>query len=235
MFMDNREFCIEEINETLNLVRKRIEFEQEFTDEIFVFNKTGFADKKNRISELLGRVSQCDKCSLSKTRKNVVFGDGNIDAEIVFIGEAPGRDEDLQGKPFVGTAGQLLTKIIQAMGMRREEVYITNVLRCRPPENRNPSPEEVVCCRSYLLELLKIIKPKVICALGKFAAHAVLNDYSQPISKLRGVFHDFDGIKFLATFHPAYLLRNPGDKKLVWEDMKKIMAFLGKDAKGKSD
>ncbi|MDD5746809.1 MAG: uracil-DNA glycosylase, partial [Candidatus Omnitrophica bacterium] len=139
-----------------------------------------------------------------------------------------------QGKPFVGAAGGLLSKIIQAMGMRRDEVYITNVLRCRPPNNRNPLPEEVVCCRPYLLELIGIIKPKVICTLGKFAAGALL-ERLEPISRLRGVFHDFQGIALMPTFHPAYLLRNPEDKKLVWDDIKKIMEYLRSDETGKTN
>ena len=144
----------------------------------------------------------------------------------MFVGEAPGRDEDLAGRPFVGAAGQLLTKIIEAMGRKRENVYITNVLRCRPPQNRNPLPEEIVSCRPYLKELIGIIRPKVICSLGKFAASVML-DRIEPITRIRGKFFDLDeGVKLMPTFHPAYLLRNPADKKLVWSDVKKIVNYL---------
>jgi uracil-DNA glycosylase len=171
-------------------------------------------------------VSNCTLCGLSKTRTNTVFGEGKDDASLMFIGEAPGRDEDIQGRPFVGRAGKLLTDIIKAMGLGREDVYIANILKCRPPENRNPMPEEITKCSAYLTEQIRFIKPKVICALGKFASQTLLNT-DTPISELRGKFHDYRGIKLMPTYHPAYLLRNPSSKKEVWEDMKAIAKELG--------
>lgn len=167
----------------------------------------------------------CQKCSLSKTRTNLVFGVGNHNAELMFVGEAPGRDEDLQGEPFVGRAGQLLTKIIEAIGMKRTDVYIANVLKCRPPGNRNPLPDEIALCMPYLIKQIDIIKPKVLCALGTFAAQTLLNTKA-PVGTLRGRFHEYQGIPMMVTFHPAYLLRNPNDKVKVWEDMKKVRDFL---------
>lgn len=170
-------------------------------------------------------VSLCEKCGLSKTRKNVVFGDGSSSAKLMFVGEAPGEDEDIQGLPFVGRAGQLLTKIIEAMGLKRKDVYIANILKCRPPNNRPPAPDEILACRDNLRKQIDIIRPVVICTLGKFASQTLLNTET-PISALRGKFAAYNGIKVMPTFHPAYLLRNPGEKKLVWEDMKKVMKEL---------
>jgi len=232
--MGDGDMVIEELRELLPALRKRVELEVYFAGEWMVGTlAAACADQKQaEAALLLEQVKACRNCSLSRTRTNVVFGEGSLEADIVFVGEAPGRDEDLSGKPFVGVAGGLLTKIIQAMGLQRKDVYITNVLRCRPPGNRNPLPEEVARCRPFLLKLLKIIKPKVICTLGKFAAQALLND-TRPISRLRGQFFEFEGIKLMPTYHPAYLLRNPLDKKLVWQDMKKLIAYL-KDDKSNS-
>ena len=171
-------------------------------------------------------VSNCTLCGLSKTRTNTVFGEGKNDAALMFIGEAPGRDEDIQARPFVGRAGKLLTDIITAMGLRREDVYIANILKCRPPENRNPMPDEIKECSSYLNGQIRFVKPRVICALGKFASQTLL-DTDTPISDLRGKFHDYLGIKLMPTYHPAYLLRNPSSKKEVWEDMQAIAKELG--------
>jgi len=182
--------------------------------------------KSETLKELSVSVRECARCPLAKTRTNVVLGEGNPDAELMFIGEAPGRDEDLQGRPFVGRAGQLLTKIIESIGLKREDVYIANILKCRPPENRNPLPDEIAVCKDYLARQIEIIKPKVICALGKFSAQTLL-DTETPISGLRGKFHDHNGIKLMPTYHPAYLLRNPEGKKDVWADMKKIAKELG--------
>ncbi|MBM3211938.1 uracil-DNA glycosylase [Candidatus Poribacteria bacterium] len=173
-------------------------------------------------------VQVCERCQLCKTRKNVVFGTGDENAKLVFVGEAPGEDEDLQGKPFVGRAGQKLTQIIEAMGLKREQVYITNVLKCRPPGNRNPLPEEIKVCEPFLINQLKLIKPKIICALGTFSAQTLLRT-DQRISLLRGRFHTYQGIKVMPTYHPAYLLRNPKFKRDVWEDVQKIMAEYGKE------
>ena len=170
-------------------------------------------------------MADCSLCSLGKTRRNLVFGVGNPHAKLVFVGEAPGADEDEQGLPFVGRAGQLLTKIIEAMGLSRKEVYICNILKCRPPQNRNPLPHEIEACEPYLKQQLKIISPQIICALGTFAAKALLKT-DVPISVLRGRFHTYEGIKLMPTYHPAYLLRNPSAKKTVWEDVQLIMKEL---------
>jgi DNA polymerase len=168
-------------------------------------------------------VEKCQSCSLHESRTNVVFGAGNEEARLVFVGEAPGADEDRQGQPFVGRAGQKLTQIIEAIGLSRSEVYITNVLKCRPPGNRNPLPEEVRACEPYLVEQLKLIKPKVICALGTFAAQTLLRS-DRRISSLRGRFHTYQGIKLMPTYHPAFLLRNPRSKRDVWNDVQRVRA-----------
>lgn len=174
-------------------------------------------------------LGDCHRCQLGATRTNLVFGVGNPHARLVFVGEAPGRDEDLQGEPFVGEAGQLLTKIIQAMGFQRNEVYICNVLKCRPPNNRNPLPTEVEQCHPFMLRQVQAIGPQAVVALGTFAAQTLLQT-KEPISKLRGRFHDYHGIALMPTFHPAFLLRNPAMKRQVWEDMKQVMALLGMEA-----
>jgi uracil-DNA glycosylase len=170
-------------------------------------------------------IGDCQRCKLAPTRTNIVFGSGNPHAELVFVGEAPGSDEDEQGLPFVGRAGQLLTKIIESIELKREDVYICNVLKCRPPQNRNPEPDEVASCNPFLKRQLATIRPKVVCCLGTFAAQNVLQ-VAAPISKLRGKFFDIDGMRVIATFHPAYLLRSPDKKREVWEDMKQIRAEL---------
>ncbi len=168
----------------------------------------------------------CDRCKLHTLgRKQVVFGVGNPDADLMFVGEAPGADEDQQGEPFVGRAGQLLTKIIEAIGLQRGDVYIANVIKCRPPGNRNPEPDEVERCQPFLFRQIDAIKPKVIVALGKFAAQCLLQT-SDPITRLRGRSYNYRGATLIPTFHPAYLLRNPSSKREVWEDMKKVRAIL---------
>src|SRR5262249_15267003 len=169
---------------------------------------------------------QCDRCKLHKLgRKQVVFGVGNPQAKLMFVGEAPGADEDQQGIPFVGRAGQLLTKIIEAIDLKRDDVYIANVIKCRPPQNRNPEQDEVDICEPFLFQQIDIIKPKVIVALGTFAARALLRTLD-PISRLRGRVYDYRGAKLIPTFHPAYLLRNPASKREVWEDMKLVRRLL---------
>lgn len=175
-----------------------------------------------QLDALAREAYSCERCSLSGKRKNVVFGDGNPSARIVFVGEAPGADEDEQGLPFVGRAGQLLTNIIKAMGLERKDVYICNILKCRPPGNRNPLPEEIRLCEPFLRQQLRLIAPQVICALGSFAAKTLLQTET-PITALRGRFHMYEGIKLMPTYHPAYLLRNPPAKKQVWEDVQMIM------------
>lgn len=181
--------------------------------------------KLSNLESIRAEIGDCQRCKLAPKRKNIVFGVGDPKAELVFVGEAPGSDEDAQGVPFVGRAGQLLTKIIESISLKREDVYICNVLKCRPPENRNPEPDEVAACNPFLKKQLATIRPKVVCCLGTFAAQTVLQTTS-PISKLRGRFFDLDGIRVIATFHPAYLLRSPEKKREVWEDMKQIRAEL---------
>ncbi len=171
-------------------------------------------------------LGECQRCALGAKRTNLVFGVGNPSARLLFVGEAPGRDEDLKGEPFVGEAGQLLTRIIQAMGLSRDDVYICNVLKCRPPGNRNPEPAEIEQCQPFLLRQVRAIKPEVIVALGTFSAHTLLGT-SAPISRLRGRFHDYHGVPLMPTFHPAFLLRNPAMKREVWEDMQQVMELLG--------
>ncbi len=170
-------------------------------------------------------LGECRRCRLSESRKNIVFGAGDPHARLVFVGEGPGYDEDQKGEPFIGAAGRLLTKIIEAIKYTREQVYICNIIKCRPPGNRNPLPDEIEVCLPFLKRQLATIKPDVICALGAFAAQALL-ETTMPISKLKGRFHDYNGIRVLPTYHPAYLLRNPGKKRDVWEDMKKLMKAL---------
>lgn len=183
---------------------------------------------------LRAEVSKCVACSvLVKTRKQTVFGVGKVDPEICFVGEAPGATEDQVGEPFVGEAGQLLNKILIACGMAREEVYICNIIRCRPPGNRLPLPDEASNCRRFLETQLVYVQPRVIVCLGACAAQNLL-DTKTSISKMRGNMHDWRGIPVLCTFHPAYLLRNPEKKKEVWEDMKSLMGFLGKKIPAKS-
>ena len=177
------------------------------------------------LDELEAIVTACVKCRLSKSRTQVVYGVGNPNADLMFIGEAPGRDEDIQGEPFVGRAGQLLTDIIKAMKLTRDDVYIANVIKCRPPENRNPEPEELDTCRPYIRRQVEIIQPKVIVTLGRFALQS-LTEKAFAISAARGQWLDFNGIKVMPTYHPAYLLRNPAAKKEVWADMKKVMEAL---------
>jgi uracil-DNA glycosylase len=175
------------------------------------------------IRQDIGDCTRCKLCSLG--RKQIVFGVGNPNADLMFVGEAPGRDEDVQGIPFVGRAGQKLTQIIEAIGLTREDVYIANVIKCRPPENRNPEPDEVESCEPFLFRQVDTIKPKVIVALGTFAAKSLLKT-NESISRLRGRVYEYRGARLVPTFHPAFLLRNPSCRREVWEDMKKVRALL---------
>lgn len=170
-------------------------------------------------------LGECQRCGLSEERTNMVYGVGNPNARLVFVGEAPGREEDLKGEPFVGEAGRLLDKILLAMGMQRSDVYICNVLKCRPPNNRDPLPEEVAVCEEFLIRQIAAIKPAVIVALGRFAVHSLLKT-NTPISRIRGEWQSYQGIPMMPTYHPAYLLRNPEGKRDVWEDMKDVMRRL---------
>ena len=173
-------------------------------------------------------IGECTRCKLHSSRTNLVFGTGNPQAELMFVGEAPGADEDLRGEPFVGRAGQLLTDIIErGMGMTRAEVYICNVIKCRPPDNRNPEPDEVAACEPFLFRQIDLVRPRAIVGLGTFAVQALLK-VKTPISKLRGNWQEVRGVKLMPTFHPAYLLRNPADKRLVWADIQEVMRLLGK-------
>jgi uracil-DNA glycosylase len=178
------------------------------------------------LERICGELAGCTRCKLHRRRTNIVFGVGNPHAELVFVGEGPGHDEDVQGIPFVGRAGQLLTQMITAMGLSRDDVYIANVVKCRPPENRTPEKDEIATCLPFLLRQLTTINPKVIVGLGSVAAQALLNT-NKSISHFRGQWFDFRGAKLMATYHPAYLLRNPHAKPEVWADLKKVMAFLG--------
>ena len=177
-------------------------------------------------AEVSALAHNCTKCRLAGSRTQVVFGVGDPSADLMFIGEAPGRDEDLKGEPFVGKAGQLLTDIIKAMKLTREQVYIANVIKCRPPENRNPEPDELEACRPYIQRQIELIQPKVIVTLGRFGLQS-LTGKSYSISSVRGTWLEYDGIKLMPTWHPAYLLRTPAAKKDVWSDMKQVMGELG--------
>ena len=182
------------------------------------------------LPKILADIGDCTRCKLHRGRTKLVFGDGNPKAELVFVGEGPGRDEDAQGLPFVGRAGKLLTQMIEAMGLQRKDVYICNVVKCRPPENRTPEKDEVETCSPFLLRQLDAIAPKVIVCLGSVAAQTLLQT-NRGISHFRGEWLDFRGRKLLATYHPAYLLRNPGAKGEVWKDLQKVMAVLGLQVK----
>jgi DNA polymerase len=181
--------------------------------------------KQESLEAIRADLNDCRRCKLSPGRQNIVFGSGNPRAELMFVGEAPGADEDEQGLPFVGRAGQLLTRIIEAIDMKREEVYICNILKCRPPGNRNPESDEIAACQEYLFRQIASVRPKVICALGSFGAQTLLRT-SEAIGKLRGRLIDYAGVKVMATFHPAYLLRNPYEKRKVWEDMQIVRDYL---------
>jgi DNA polymerase len=195
-----------------------------------LFDERIEGDTLDLIREAIG--ANCTRCKLHKGRTKLVYGVGNPKAELVFVGEGPGRDEDMQGEPFVGRAGKLLTQMIEAMGLRREDVYICNVVKCRPPENRLPEKDEIATCSPFLMRQLAAISPKVICALGSCASQTLLQT-TEGISRFRGEWFDFRGSKFIATYHPAYLLRNPGAKGEVWKDLQKVMAVLGLKPKRK--
>lgn len=178
------------------------------------------------LEDLRNELGDCRRCKLHLGRKHLVFGEGNPQTELVFVGEGPGHEEDLSGRPFVGAAGELLTKIIGAMGLTREMVYICNVVKCRPPRNRDPEKDEVEACLPFLRRQLAILRPKAICVLGRVAGQSLLGPGFR-ISASRGRWYDFEGVPLLPTFHPAYLLRNVSAKRLVWEDVQKIMGHLG--------
>lgn len=173
------------------------------------------------LETLRAELAGCQRCKLSHGRTHIVFGEGNPQATLMLIGEGPGAEEDRQGRPFVGKSGELLTRMIQAIQLRREDVYITSIVKCRPPQNRDPEPDEITACTPFLRRQIECIQPRIICALGRVAAHTLL-ETTTPISQLRGRFHDYHGIQLMPTFHPAYLLRNPQDKRLAWEDLQRV-------------
>jgi DNA polymerase len=188
-------------------------------------------EKRPSLDEVRAQLGDCKRCKLCQNRTQIVFGVGNPKADLVFVGEGPGADEDAQGIPFVGKAGQLLTKMIVAMGFAREDVYICNVVKCRPPGNRNPEPDEIAACEPFLQAQLASIQPKVIVALGKFAAQTLLRD-ATPITRMRGRWREYCGIPLMPTFHPAYLLRNPAEKKPAWADLQQVMKVFGRTSGG---
>jgi uracil-DNA glycosylase len=190
------------------------------------------SDKGCGSAELLAvreRLGECERCKLAGGRTHLVFGVGDPRAELMFVGEGPGGDEDLQGEPFVGKAGQLLNKMIEAMGFARGEVYIANVVKCRPPGNRDPEPDEIEACEPFLKAQIAAVKPKVIVALGRFAVQTLLRDPT-PITRQRGRWREYEGVKLMPTFHPAYLLRNPAEKRKAWDDLRLVMKEFGKIA-----
>ena len=177
------------------------------------------------LEDVRKELGDCKRCKLHRGRKTIVFGEGNEKATLMLIGEGPGYDEDVQGRPFVGRAGQLLTKILQSINLPREEVYIANIIKCRPPQNRNPEPDEIQSCHPFLMKQISVIQPKIICALGTFSTQTLLKTDAK-ITALRGKLYDLEGIKVIPTYHPAFLLRNPERKREVWEDMKKIVELI---------
>jgi uracil-DNA glycosylase family 4 len=202
---------------SLQYLRKGLQLEREYSGEKFYCNS---------LEELEDFITNCDKCRLSKERKNIVFGEGPPHARLVFVGEAPGMDEDLTGKPFVGQAGKLLTDIIKAMGLTRDHVYICNIIKCHPPRNRDPERDEIEMCLPFLEAQLSLIQPEIICAIGRISAQSLVREDFK-ITRERGQWQSFRGIPLMPTYHPAYLLRYPQAKKAVWEDMQKIMKKLG--------
>jgi uracil-DNA glycosylase family 4 len=208
---------------TKNFLREQIELG---FDEVYTQVKTKKTTAKKQdgpdpkaLSDFYHQIKNCKKCPLGETRTNFVFGAGNPKADLMLIGEAPGREEDLQGEPFVGAAGKLLDRMLAAIKFSREDVFIANILKCRPPENRDPQIDEIEACKPHLLQQIKLIQPKIICALGRISAQVLLQTKS-PLGQLRGKFHDFNGIKFLVTYHPAALLRYQQYKRPAWEDLK---------------
>jgi len=184
------------------------------------------SDKENLLRKLREEIGDCKRCKLSGKRTNIVFGEGNPDAKLMFIGEGPGREEDIQARPFVGDAGMVLTRLIEKMGFRREDVYIANIVKCRPPMNRDPEADEMEECKGFVERQIEIIHPQVIMSLGRVAAMALTGDAKLKITAIRGKFFDYKGILLLPTFHPAYLMRNPKDKWLTWSDAQKVLEVL---------
>lgn len=217
----------EQLKERLNLLQESgLSYIPKTYNSEDIMNSTNKVTMPIRVLEdVRNDIGDCTRCKLCRGRTNIVFGVGNPQADLVFVGEGPGAEEDKQGEPFVGRAGQLLTKMIQAMGLAREDVYICNVVKCRPPDNRDPEPDEIDACEPFLKQQLDIIKPKIIVGLGRYACQTLLKT-TTAMSKIRGSWHEYNGIQFMPTFHPAYLLRNPPAKKEVWADLQQVMAAL---------
>jgi DNA polymerase len=214
--------------ELLDDVRSLLEYHQSMGLKEIPVGKSapsGGTSNQKKLDDLRELIGDCKRCRLNEGRTNLVFGVGNPNADLVFVGEGPGRDEDRKGEPFVGRAGQLLNRIIEAMGYNRSDVYIANIVKCRPPQNRNPAPDEAETCIPFLIGQIEIIQPKVIVCLGSVAVQFLLQT-DQKISRLRGNLHEWNGIPVMPTYHPAFLLRNPNMKKPVWEDMQKVMEML---------
>lgn len=186
-------------------------------------------DKEKALNLLREEIGDCKRCKLHLQRTNIVFGEGNPDASLMFIGEAPGREEDLKARPFVGDAGMLLTRLIEKMGFKRSDVYIANIVKCRPPMNRDPEIDEIETCKPFVFKQIEIIRPDVIMALGRISVGTLMGNIKIKITAIRGKFFDFQGIPVMPTFHPAYLIRNPKDKWLTWDDAKKVLKRLGLD------
>lgn len=226
---DDPEGLIDEAVSTLNYMKnlgcRGFDCSQETLKLIDGWEKKVFFGNGDDLEKIQSDLGNCTRCKLCSERTRIVFGTGNPGAKLVFVGEGPGYDEDQQGEPFVGKAGQLLTKIIEAMNLTRDKVYICNIIKCRPPGNRNPAPDEIKACFPFLERQIDSIRPDFICALGTFAAQTLV-DTDEPISKIRGRLYEYRGMKVLPTYHPAYLLRNPEKKRDVWEDMKKLMSLL---------
>ena len=221
--------AIDEISHSLRLMGRSglegFDCRQEALERMGRWGQSGGAS--GVLDGIQAEMGDCRRCGLAEGRTHIVFGDGDPAARLVFVGEGPGYDEDRQGKPFVGAAGRMLTNIIQAMGLTRDQVYICNIVKCRPPKNRNPEPGEISACRPFLRRQIEAIEPEFICALGSVAAKALLQT-DQAISRLRGRFHDVGGVRVMPTYHPAYLLRNPDKKRAVWEDVQTLMKAMGK-------
>jgi uracil-DNA glycosylase family 4 len=213
----------EDTRRALDLIVAQVKGHLEYHKELGIHTLLSQGTRRERLTldSIRQELGACTRCRLHEGRNHVVFGEGDPHAALVFVGEGPGREEDLQGKPFVGRAGELLTRIIDAIELTREEVYIANIVKCRPPNNRDPKPDEIQTCLPFLIRQLEVIKPRIICALGTFAAQTLLGT-EERISALRGRFHAYQGAKLMPTYHPAFLLRNPQFKRDVWEDMKMI-------------
>jgi DNA polymerase len=206
-------------------MQKQKTIEENLGDSLFGDISQTLPETSETIEDIRAEIGDCRRCQLCEERTRIVHSTGNFNADLMFVGEAPGADEDAQGLPFVGRAGQLLTKIIEAIGMKREDVFIGNINRCRPPQNRAPLPDETAACKPFLLREIAVVRPKVIVVLGNTAMKNLL-DTKDGITKLRGIFQDYYGVKVMPTFHPAYLLRDPSKKREVWEDMKKVRDYL---------